>query len=380
VTSIIIGTGDLLRLLGALECTAVQDEEGNGTDWPGILLHCTRDPEAPLGQREILVGTAGDGWLLGHTFVRCQGQWTRPTLWGIDAVDAVVSSFKPKLKGNKLHSVEVELADGQVTVSEEDNLVGAGLRLQFAAKSLARYPRNAWQLLGDVPIDPRPLDRCSGEVVPVEARTDVSPGALAAFGKVAKIVGAPVELYRYHQRLPVLVQIGYGYRGLFIPAAYDERRDRGAWPHATVHDPGLPPKPPEEPAATGALPSSVTIVRNGHADMALSEPEEPAVADVVDEVISEFPAVVQDFGPLCEAATIVIDTQFAGASLLAKSLRIGYPRAQALLDQLEQRDVVGPKQGSRSRKVLVSPVDLPAVLAAIRGPETTDPAPKEATS
>ncbi|MEU0532005.1 DNA translocase FtsK [Amycolatopsis tolypomycina] len=378
MSSIIIGTGDLLRLLGALECTAVQDEEGNGTDWPGILLHCTRDPDAPPGQREILVGTAGDGWLLGHFFVRCQGQLTRPTLWGIADVDALVSAFKPKLKGNKLHTVEVALDGDQVTISEDDNLAAAGLRLQFTAKSLARYPRNAWQLLGEAPIDPRPRDRRTGDPVPVEARTDVSPAALAAFGKAAKIIGAPVELYRYHQRLPVLVQIGYAYRGLFTPSSYEEGADRGKYPHATVHDPGLPPKPPEEPSATGALAgTTVTIVRNGHPDVALSEP-----GDVVEgaEPIADFPAVTADYGPLCEAATIVIETQFAGASLLAKTMRIGFPRAQALLEQLEQRDVVGPKQGSRSRRVLVAPVDLDAVLAAIRGPQPTEPTPEEATS
>lgn len=370
MSSIIIGTGDLLRLLGALSATAVQDEEGNGTDWPGILLHCTRDPEAAPGQREVLVGTAGDGWLLGHLQVRCQGQWDRPTLWSIDDVDALVSAFRPKLKANKLHAVEIELVDGQVIVSEDDNLVDTGLRLQFSAKSLARYPRNAWQLLGDVPLDPRPVDRRTGEVVPVEARTDVPPSALAAFGKVAKILGAPVEMYRYHQRLPVLVQVGYAYRGLFTPSAYEEDRDRGAWPHAAVHDPGLPPKPPEEPTATGGLPGGVTIVRNGHADIALTGRADDAEGD---EPIAEFPAVTKDLGPLCEAATIVIDTQFAGASLLAKTMRIGYPRAQALLEQLEAHGVVGPKQGSRSRRVLVAPVDLDAALAAIRGPETTTP-------
>ncbi|MFN8403722.1 MAG: DNA translocase FtsK [Anaerolineales bacterium] len=55
---------------------------------------------------------------------------------------------------------------------------------------------------------------------------------------------------------------------------------------------------------------------------------------------------------------IVRQSQRASASLLQRRLRIGYPRAARLLDQLEEMGVVGPSQGGgKERDVLVSPLD-----------------------
>ena len=51
-------------------------------------------------------------------------------------------------------------------------------------------------------------------------------------------------------------------------------------------------------------------------------------------------------------------SQRASASLLQRRLRIGYPRAARLLDQLEEMSVVGPSLGGgKERDVLVSPTD-----------------------
>jgi S-DNA-T family DNA segregation ATPase FtsK/SpoIIIE len=58
-----------------------------------------------------------------------------------------------------------------------------------------------------------------------------------------------------------------------------------------------------------------------------------------------------------QAVLIVRQTQKASASLLQRRLRIGYPRAARLLDQLEEMGVVGPSQGGgRDREVLVEPL------------------------
>lgn len=376
-SSITVGTADLLRLLAALQQTAVHDEDGNGSPWCGILLHCARDTEAPPGQREILAGTAGDGWVLGHTHIRCQGEWNRPTLWSIDDVRALIAAFKPKLKGDKHHVTEVELGPaGQVVVAEAElNLIsGGGFRLQFTEKPLADYPRQAWHLLADVPADRKPVDRQSGLPLEPRPRTDLAGATLGAFAAVAKIIGAPVEVYRYHQREPLLIQIGGIYRGYAAPAHYEETRDVARWPHATVHDPDLPPPPPR--GNGGLRPNgSVTIVKDGRADAAFVDLD--AAAEPVDEVIADFPPVDHDYGPLCQAATIVVEAQFGSGSYLARTMRISYPRAAALLEQLETRGVVGPKRGSKSREVLVAPPDLPALLAAIRGPENPTTAEPE---
>lgn len=61
----------------------------------------------------------------------------------------------------------------------------------------------------------------------------------------------------------------------------------------------------------------------------------------------------EDDGLVEQAISIVRQTQRASASLLQRRLRIGYPRAARLLDQLEEMGVVGPSQGGgRERDVL----------------------------
>ncbi|MFE7360679.1 DNA translocase FtsK [[Kitasatospora] papulosa] len=65
---------------------------------------------------------------------------------------------------------------------------------------------------------------------------------------------------------------------------------------------------------------------------------------------------------LQEAVQHVTDTQLASASMLQRRMRISFSRAQYLMEQLEQRSVVGPLNGRGStREVLVrGPVALPA--------------------
>jgi S-DNA-T family DNA segregation ATPase FtsK/SpoIIIE len=59
-----------------------------------------------------------------------------------------------------------------------------------------------------------------------------------------------------------------------------------------------------------------------------------------------------------QAIAVVRETRRASASLLQRRLRIGYPRAARLLDQLEEMGVVGPPQGGgREREVLVDADD-----------------------
>ena len=56
------------------------------------------------------------------------------------------------------------------------------------------------------------------------------------------------------------------------------------------------------------------------------------------------------------AIALVRKTQRASTSLLQRRLRIGYPRAARLMEQLEEMGVVGPAAGSgRDREVLLAP-------------------------
>ena len=77
------------------------------------------------------------------------------------------------------------------------------------------------------------------------------------------------------------------------------------------------------------------------------------------EKLLQEPGEDEDDGLVEQAISIVRQSQRASASLLQRRLRIGYPRAARLLDQLEEMGVVGPSQGGgKERDVLVSEEDL----------------------
>jgi S-DNA-T family DNA segregation ATPase FtsK/SpoIIIE len=57
---------------------------------------------------------------------------------------------------------------------------------------------------------------------------------------------------------------------------------------------------------------------------------------------------------LSQAIDIVRRSDKASASLLQRRLRIGYARAARILDQMEDRGIVGPADGSRFREVMVT--------------------------
>ena len=59
--------------------------------------------------------------------------------------------------------------------------------------------------------------------------------------------------------------------------------------------------------------------------------------------------------PMLDAAIeVVVNAQLASTTMLQKKLKLGYARASRLVDLLEDRGVVGPPEGAKPRKVLMS--------------------------
>lgn len=65
---------------------------------------------------------------------------------------------------------------------------------------------------------------------------------------------------------------------------------------------------------------------------------------------------------LPEAVKIILAKGKASASDLQRMLLVGYPRAGRLMDILYKRGIVGPPDGSRPRKVLLSPEELEQLI------------------
>lgn len=55
-----------------------------------------------------------------------------------------------------------------------------------------------------------------------------------------------------------------------------------------------------------------------------------------------------------DAVEIVLETGMASASMLQRRLKLGYSRASRIVDQMEEYGVIGPFEGSKPRKVLIS--------------------------
>jgi len=57
---------------------------------------------------------------------------------------------------------------------------------------------------------------------------------------------------------------------------------------------------------------------------------------------------------LQEAVEAVVKAQQASVSMLQRRFRIGYNRAARLVDMMEMRGIVGPQDGTRPRKVMLT--------------------------
>jgi S-DNA-T family DNA segregation ATPase FtsK/SpoIIIE len=85
-----------------------------------------------------------------------------------------------------------------------------------------------------------------------------------------------------------------------------------------------------------------------------THPQDEAEPPPWEEMLAEEEILSDRDDLVTKAIAMVRETQRASASLLQRRLRIGYPRAARLIDELEELGVVGPAQGGgRERQVLV---------------------------
>lgn len=204
-----VQTKHLVGLLTDLIHTSAPDDLHSS----GVLLHSARgyaDATEP-GQTDLLVGTSTNGFQCGHTWTAAAGQLPA-MLWRLDDAHGVISTFKKKARGHPEHAVDIRRDADHITVAEDPQLFGE-TSMTFTALPLDDYPRDLWKAM-----DGQQRVELDTDEAP---RTDLSATQLATLAKIARRHGAPIQLYRYHQRRYLLVQIGDCYRGVVAPHRWD---------------------------------------------------------------------------------------------------------------------------------------------------------------
>ncbi|WP_125771603.1 DNA translocase FtsK [Companilactobacillus furfuricola] len=62
-----------------------------------------------------------------------------------------------------------------------------------------------------------------------------------------------------------------------------------------------------------------------------------------------------------DAVDLIVQQQSASVSMLQRRFAIGYNRAARIVDQMEEKGIVGPPEGSKPRKVLLTPEQLETI-------------------
>lgn len=106
------------------------------------------------------------------------------------------------------------------------------------------------------------------------------------------------------------------------------------------------------------------FVSNGEVERILSfiksyypEDYDERVAVAIENPDGEDQAMMSGSGEdelLMEALRVIIEADYAAVSLLQRKLQVGYPRAARLVDRLSELGYVGPFEGSKPRKVMIT--------------------------
>ena len=67
-----------------------------------------------------------------------------------------------------------------------------------------------------------------------------------------------------------------------------------------------------------------------------------------------------------DAIGIVVEGGQASVSMLQRRLKLGYSRAARLVDQMEERGIVGPFEGSKPRTVTITREEWWAIYGGLR--------------
>ncbi|MBR1554595.1 MAG: DNA translocase FtsK [Oscillospiraceae bacterium] len=115
--------------------------------------------------------------------------------------------------------------------------------------------------------------------------------------------------------------------------------------------------------STQEIEKVVEFIKNQSEDTGYDEAIEQAVNQMAvsgdkKKGSSEEIALSGDEDLIEQAIEVVVSAGQASTSNLQRRLRLGYARAARIMDELEEKGIIGPYEGAKPRKVLLSPLEL----------------------
>lgn len=112
-------------------------------------------------------------------------------------------------------------------------------------------------------------------------------------------------------------------------------------------------------AATSEIREVVNFLKNEHtaeySDEVIAEVEEntPQPKDS-GSAGSDNVSVNPDDGLVNQAISIIVQTNNASTAFLQRKLKLGFPRAARIMDEIEEMGIIGPQEGSKARKINIT--------------------------
>ena len=79
------------------------------------------------------------------------------------------------------------------------------------------------------------------------------------------------------------------------------------------------------------------------------------------------------------AVEVILETGQASVSMLQRRLKLGYARAARIVDEMEEKGIVGPFMGSKPRNILITKEQWQQMQSGLpmEEPEPEEPVPEE---